>query len=299
VSFNLPAVVFKESPSLDLANGIVLEYTDLRAKAADFNRKTVDRYTRVGFSPLWNTGFLTTTVILGPPAYEGNKDGRIVWRNPELTAYVDLLRSWVTDVNGGAAAQQEFADRYLYEPFTELLRRDRILFYYVSSENLFALSPSRLEGLDFRWLSVQDRVPVLPGGVSVGIPRDARHKAAARVFLRWFYSPESQHSILEESTGGQTRGEAFGIAGGLSSLPEVNERAMAKYHSILIGHIPTPEFLRFPQPLPADWDDIRDSLVRPWLEAVVKRQGDTGESLAVELTQYLKDGIDQLRRDRR
>jgi hypothetical protein len=299
ISLDLPTVVFKASPSTDLSNGIVLEYTDVRAKGADFNAKTGGRYTRVGFSPLWNTGFLTTVAVLGPPAYEGNQDCRLVWKNPELTAQVDMLRSWVRDVNGGAPAQQEFADRYLYEPFTELLRRGRILFYYVSSSELFKLGASRLEGLDYRWLSVDDRIPVLSTATSMGIPRDARHKRAARAFLRWFFSVESQNAILAESSSGKMRGEAFGIAGGLSTLPEVNERALGKYHPILIGHIPTPEFLRFPPALPADWEDIRDTLVRPWLHEAVTRSSDPEQGLAPELTQYLKSGMDQLRRDRR
>lgn len=299
ISLDLPAVVFKESPSTDLPNGIVLEYTDVRAKGADYNSKSAGRYTRVGFSPLWNTSFLTTVAVLGPPAYEGNQDCRLVWRNPELTAQVDMLRSWVRDVNGGAPAQQEFADRYLYEPFTELLRRGRILFYYVSSSELFKLGASRLEGLDYRWLSVDDRIPVLSNAASMGVPREARHKKAARVFLRWFFSVESQNAILAESSAGKMRGEAFGIAGGLSALPEVNERALAKYHPLLIGHIPTPEFLRFPQALPADWEDIRDTLVRPWLREAVTRSSDPEQGLASELTQYLRSGLDQLRRDRR
>jgi ABC-type glycerol-3-phosphate transport system substrate-binding protein len=299
VNVELPAVVFRESPSTDLTNGIVLEYTDLRAKGAEFNARNAGRYTRVGFSPLWNTSFLAAVAVLGPPAYEGNADCRLSWKNPELTTQVDLLRSWVRDVNGGLSGQQEFADRYLYEPFTELLRGGRILFYYVSSSELFRLGASRLQDLDFRWLSVDDRIPVLSQGLSMGIPRDARHKAAARVFLRWFFSAEGQAAILAESSEGKMRGETFGIAGGLSALPEVNERALAQYHPLLIGHIPTPEFLRFPQGLPADWEDIRDSLVRPWLVEAVTRVSDPGQSLAQELTGYLKDGVDQLRRDRR
>ena len=299
ISLDLPAVVFKASPSTDLPDGIVLEYTDVRAKGADFNSKSGGRYTRVGFSPLWNTSFLATVAVFGPPSYEGNQDCRLVWRNPELTAQVDMLRSWVRDVNGGAPTQQEFADRYLYEPFTELLRRGRILFYYVSSSELFRLGAARMEGLDYRWLSVDDRVPVLSNVASMGIPREARHKRAARAFLRWFFSVEAQNAILAESSAGKMRGEAFGIAGGLSTLPEVNERALAKYHPLLIGHIPTPEFLRFPEALPADWEDIRDTLVRPWLQEAVTRSTDPEQGLGPELTQYLKSGMDQLRRDRR
>ena len=80
----------------------------------------------------------------------------MTWRNPELTAQVEVLRSWIRDVNGGVAGQQEFADRYLYEPFTELLRRGRILFSYVSSGELFGLGTARLQDQYLRALQVAE-----------------------------------------------------------------------------------------------------------------------------------------------
>ena len=298
ISFNLPAVVFRSSHAQELGAGFVEDVADLKATAAGFNAVSGDRITRMGFSPLWDRSFLVTTAVFGPPSFDGGADGRMTWRSAELLSAVRLLRDWVGRVNGSMAAQQEFTDRYLYGPYTELLRQGRIEFYQVSSRELFGLSPSRLDGLDYRWLSIGERIPVLADVVSVGIPRGARHKGAARAFLRWFLSAESQEAILADSTSGQTRGEGFGIAGGFSTLPEVNERSLARFYPILLGHILTPDLLRFPQALPTDWKEIRDTLVLPWLVDVVKRTREPDEGLAQELTLFLRDGVEELRRDR-
>lgn len=295
VSFGLPAVVFKETPAASFDTGVLLEVADLRRRAAEFNRKSGDRFTRVGFSPLWDPSFLVTAAVLGPPSYDSTQDCQTVWRSAELDAAVGDLRVFVSDVNGGAAAQQEFEDRYLYEPYTELLRRDRILFYPVTSTELF--DPTPAEGVGFRWLAVEDRIPVLADVLAAGIPRRAAHKGAARVFLRWFLTPATQQAILSYPAG-SVRGESFGVAGGFSTLVLVNERVLVRAYPALIGHIPTPAFLRFPQPLPSDWPEISESLVRPWLEEAVVGTGEAAASLSQSLARRLSDGVEQLRRDR-
>ena len=294
VSFQLPAVVSRrDGPAAGTPSGVVLELDDLRRVATGYTQGEGGRLTRIGFSPLWRPEFLYVVAVLAAQSYQVGPDSRIVWNNAELSSSVEMLRRWVGETGGGLEQQEEFASRYLYEPFAKLLRSGRVLYYYVPSRELFNTPPARLEGLDFRWLSAGERIPVLCDVVAAGVPRDARNKSGARSFLCWLCTPAVQEALVADVFASNMEGKAFGVAGGFSALRTVNERILPRFYPSLIGHVPAADFLLFPGPLPVDWPRIRDAVLLPWLQSAV-RDTEAGSAAALP-SRRLEEAVERLR----
>jgi hypothetical protein len=118
----------------------------------------------------------------------------------------------------------------------------------------------------------------------VGIPVEAAHDDAARDFIRWVFSRDTQAALVDAVS--RKRIEEFGIAGGFSSLLSTNREEMPRVYPELLGRIPPPSLLDFPLQVPKNWDDIKEDVVHPWLSSEL-----TGDASAEELQREIRAWI--------
>jgi ABC-type glycerol-3-phosphate transport system substrate-binding protein len=289
VSFNLPAIVFARDAA-PAGDGFLLCLADMAPAARAFNKKTKESFTRMGFSPRWDGGFL---VLAANAAGAGFKEGKpLAWNERGLAAGIESLRAWVAETNGSATLEDDFQFKYLFTPGYQYLSSGRALFAYVDSSGLFTIPEDRRSAFDYRWFSTADgAVPVADDIVYAALPRSGRGKQAAESFLTWFFREESQNAILESSRRSRAIERSFGVVGGFSSIRSVNERIFPLYYPALVGHLPPAEALATPNVLPSDWPELKEAVIAPWLSEVTGRDAlsaNPGEELAARIAEYGK-----------
>jgi hypothetical protein len=274
LNFNLPVVVFQEEALTKEPPELLISLEFMRSQSAAFNMGENEAPTKAGFSPLWNHEFLYYTAVLFEADFRASEIGSIDWSPEGLKSAADFLRSWIEETNGGYEREKAFQDKYLNIPFYKLLEDRRILFYLTDTKSLMSIPQEKRDRLEFRWLSKDGQIPVLDDIYFMGIPRAAQNKRGAYTFLRWILDAQTQTGLMEVNQFKRLMG-VYGIAGGFSSLHEVNERHLAQpnYYPLFLGHIPTTEMLRFPLRLPDRWSDLKNRIIEPWLiEAVINPQ---------------------------
>ena len=263
LSFSLPAVVYYRPAVAAELPSLLLPLDTMRAMSRAFNVTGKNGFTAVGFSPLWNTQFLSHEALLLGARFRSGRNGQAIWDADALSRTAQLIRSWIVDVNGGAAADKAFADRTLVQPSAKLLSARKILFAPMPFAEYFALPEEKRRNLDFRWLSDGKSIPVEDDVLFAGVLRSARNKGGARAFLEWFFSPQTQRSLLDVNQS--RRIGVFCIADGFSSFKSINEKDLPQKYPLLLGRIPPEGLLVFPETLPDDWPAVRDEVILPWL----------------------------------
>ncbi len=264
VSFDLPALAFKKNSRQNSDQLFSLNLASIKEESAAFNTIQGGRFLRMGFSPRWNPQVLYLKTALFNTDFRAELNtNQVGWNEDGLNQAVDFIREWIESVNQGRSMEQQFIDRYLYDPPSKLLSDGRILFTYTSLKDFFYLPPEIRSTFDFRWMASDDIIPVLDDALYIGVPAAADAKPAAYAFLLWFFSQQTQAELISSTQFKRMR--TFGIADGFSSLPAVNENLIPQYFPSLVGHIPPESFLSFPSPLPARWKTIREEVIIPWL----------------------------------
>lgn len=285
VSFNLPALAFLKEGRDGGDQLFSLNLDIIREESAAFNTLQNGNFVRMGFSPRWNPEVLYVKTALFDTGFRsGPEPGSVVWDEGQLDEAVTFIRDWIGSVNQGLEMEQYFIDTYMYDPPIKLLTEGRILFTYTTLRDFFHLQPDIRSSLDFRWMASEGSIPVADDALYIGIPLAADAKPAARTFLLWFFSRETQIELIRSAQFKRMR--TFGIAEGLSSLRSINEEIIPQFYPSLVGHIPPENFLSFPPPLPPRWNSIRKEVVIPWLletaaEAEPERAGSLQERLDV------------------
>ena len=283
-SFNLPVVVFARAAAPPDIDRFVLSDEEIRRLANGFDahaRSLGEAYPerrdpesagdepplpgRVGFSVLWNEGFIYLLAQARGAGFASAEDGAVAIDQARLAATVGAVHDWLQSGPGGIAGHQRFADVYLHLPLHQLAIEGRILLFVTDIASYARLPEEKRELLDFRWLTVDGRIPLLEGYRSFAVPAAADNPAGAALFLRWISQPRVQAHLLEAANFSWLRG--FGLAGGFPALREVSERMLPRSHAFLIGRLPDAALLRVPEPPPIDWAAARRELVQPWLRA--------------------------------
>lgn len=262
LSFRLPAVVFLTSTFRDDLPNLAVTLDYLRESGGAFNQIVRDRHVRMGFSPLWDDRFLYHALRLGGARFRESEEGGVRWDEAGLRAGISFLRSWVEDVNGGFLSSAEFTRKYLYEPMSRLTDEKRILFYLSDGGRLREALEAQSDLADFRWLRGERGLLVDESVVSLAIPRSARNKWGAKIFVDWLLDEATQKRLLEVNQS--KRLSTFGLAGGFSSLRRVTEGDFPQFYPLFIGRIPPAELLDFPEALPAAWETMKGEAVVPW-----------------------------------
>ena len=266
LSFTLPTVVFeKQSVPTDLPP-MILPLDTLQSLGQRYNQVAKNgALSQVGFSPLWNRDFLTSTALLYGARFRAARNGSVLWDENGLEKTVDATRQWFQMVNGGGSADQDFRDRYYQvQPWYKLLSTGRVLFALESFPSFFALPEDKRRDLDFRWLSIGNAIPVNDDALFAGILRSSRNKGRARAFLQWFCNLSEQSGLLDVNQSRRTG--VFGVTDGFSSFRSTNSRDLAQRYPLLLGHIPLENMLVFPDTLADGWQRLRDEVITRWME---------------------------------
>ncbi len=289
VSFNLPAIVFARGAAR-VGDDFVLGMADMAPAAAAYNRKEGGAYSRMGFSPRWDPGFLALLVSAEGAGFREGKP--LAWDEGGLAAGLAAASSWVSSTNGPAEEEDEFQFKYLYTPAYQYAASGRTLFACVDSSEFFTIPEEKRASLDYRWFAASGgSVPVSEDIVYAAVPRAGKGQRAARAFLAWFFREDSQRALLELSRETRAIDASFGVAGGFSSIRAVNEKVFPLYYSALVGHMPPAGALAAPKVLPSDWPELKAEALGPWLVEATGRKvppADPGAELAARIAEQRK-----------
>ena len=273
VSFNLPVVIFSVRNAELVPNSYMLSVDEIRDAASQFNEENERGiYTHMGFAPSWEPEFLYTVAKLNGAHFK-EQGAAFIWDKDSLETTVDYIKRWTEEKNTSSSAEQDFAFKYLYTPKYRQVDSSRCLFAYSTTSRLFSISYEQLGSIDFRWVQQDAQIPVEDNIVMAGIYRRARSPSNAKQFLRWLLNADTQRKLLERSAAMHLNTATFGIAGGFSSLRDVNERLFPSYYHTLLGNLPPEDALQAPHSFPSRWTEFKERIVIPYLEEATKTDG--------------------------
>ena len=275
VSFNLPAVIFSRENAAAVEDNYTLSIEQIKKAGSAFNELHKNgTYSRMGFVPQAGNSFLYFAVKAKGAQFREYKSS-FTWNADKLSDAIAYLKNWSKTVNTSSEAEQDFAYKYLSMPNFKRVTSGRTLFAYITSDALFSLTPEQSEQLDYRWIYENNKIPIEDSFVTLGISKHAKHANAAYDFIEWFLNAETQRAILERKAKQNLDIHQFGIAGGFSSIKEVNEHILPLYKTMLLRNTPPTDMLGIPEKLPADWELIKEQTVIPYLRDEIKNTGDT------------------------
>lgn len=266
LSFNLPAIIFSQENSARLSDSYTITIEQIRQANREFNEKNENstQFSKIGFTLLDNSEFLCLTTKIMDADFHKTKTS-VTWNDDLLFDCISYLRNWLVIENGGASVESDFAYKYLSMPSYRKVGTDRCLFAYIKSDDLFSLSSEQTSNLDYRWISDDGKLPLEDSLCMIGISTKSKHTAEAKIFLKWLLSVETQRNILDIKSVSHFDTDTFGIAGGFSSLQEVNEQILPAHYTMLMSNIPQPESLQIPAELPPLWNTIKERVITPYL----------------------------------
>lgn len=265
VSFNLPAMIFSKKYENLVGTDHYLDVNQIKKTATSFNSKnTKDSYTAIGFGPSWNSEFLYTLTKLNGANYR-EKGTSFLWNTESLAASVSLLRDWTKSSNTDTTTEQNFQFRYLYMPFYRQVTSGRCLYAYTTSDDLFTLTDAQSSSISFRWIMHDNKIPVEDNLLTMGIYSGAEHAELAEEFISWFLKEETQQKLIERTESMKLDTVNFGIAGGFSSIRDVNEKYYPAFYRQLLGNMPSEEYLTLPNILPFRWESLKANVILPYL----------------------------------
>jgi len=261
--------MFKTENFSEQPESIVLTLDEMRRECLAFNEQSKPRRQVMGFVSWWFPEFLYTQAELHSSNFSETEGGQLTWNQDNLENTIKNFRTWSEEVNGGISAERDFADKYLYDPTEKLLNNGRILYAFGDVRDFFSIPHEKRQDLDFRYAGENSRIPVRDGIVFLGIPKRAKNRKAAVDFITWFFQSETQGRCIDTSHFKRMR--TFGIADGFCPFPSVNDKFFPQYYPDIGGRIPPEEFLKFPEPLPTDWPEIKEEVLLPWMVKEVTR----------------------------
>ncbi|MDR1420440.1 MAG: hypothetical protein LBI86_08715 [Treponema sp.] len=269
VSFNLPALVFARDRETRPSSPFTIGFDEIKALGKAYNLERRGVYTRMGFSPAWNTQFLFIITALSGVSFR--EASPVAWDAAALERAAGLACEWTNGANTGVREEEDFVFRYFFEPPEKLALSGRILFTYMDSADFFTLPGG--PALDFRWIAEENVIPLNEETVYYGICKKGRAKKASNAFTRWFFQTDTQRSILEKSRNNRLMETSFGIAGGFSAMRTVTEGIFPRFYPHLLDHMPPGDFLSPPNILPRDWTAIKEQVILPYLNERIRGGG--------------------------
>lgn len=269
VSFNLPAIIFSTKNHELVEDNYTLSLDEIRRIGSEYNKKNkTGAYTRIGFTPLSNSGFLYLVTKLNGVDLREEKQ-KIIWNQEKLEQSVNYMRDWISTENTSAQVEEDFAFKYLFMPYYRQVASDRTLFAYTTSDQLFkTMNELELE-LEYRWICMDDQIPIEDDFTMLGIYKKAENLVGAIEFITWFFQSESQQQILNRKAEMALETDLFGIAGGFSAVRDVNEHILPTYYTQLLSNLPPSQMLKVPQKLPVRWESYKTSVVEAYLNTAV------------------------------
>lgn len=265
VSFNLPLMVFSIRNESLVGNDHYLDFEHIKKISSKFNTMNdKETYTNMGFGPSWNNEFLYTLTKLNGVSYR-EKSTSFLWDQEAMKNSINQVKYWTSFCNTDTTAEQNFQFKYLYMPFYRQVTSGRCLLSYTTSDKLFTLTDSQSSSVSFRWIVQDNKIPVEDNILTMGLYKGAENSAQAEVFISWFFNEETQQKLIERTENMKLDSVNFGIAGGFSSIREVNEKFYPAYYRQLLGNMPPEDFLTLPNILPYRWESLKTNVILPYL----------------------------------
>ena len=284
LSFNLEGLMIKKGDKGISSTLISLD--QMQTLSAGYNAKPEAKYQTMGFSPAWtqNAGMMLARLM--NVDFRENAIGTLIWNEDALTQAVDYARTWIRDTNGGFSKDQEFIQKYLYDPGHKLLNTSppRIRFFPTTLSSFARLPSQDRDPLDIVWLHHEEKIEVLENIVFAGILKQSKVKPIAKDFLVWLASEQTQKMLLESARFKRIR--TFGIANGLSTLITINENTFPRYYPFLVGRIPPSKYLHFPSALPSEWQQLLSDVVNPWIQVKLNRENPSEDTLPEQIRKW-------------
>lgn len=290
VSFNIPAMIFSVKNENLVTNNYTISLDELKESGSKFNKKNKkDKYTSLGFAVQSNADFIYTATRLYGSNFKEDKKDSFTWNKEALDSSIKNLKDWITQENTSIQTESDFVYKYLSETPDKQVTSGRTLFSYVTSDKLFSMSSTQLEKLDFRWLNYNNLIPVEDSIVYMGISKNTKKMLLAVDFISWFFTSETQHTLIERKLKTNLDITQFGIAGGFSSLKNVNEHILPVYYPKMITNIPQAGTFSVPDKKPTSWLKIKSKVILPYLtESIQAEEGKTVQSLEERYTDLKK-----------
>jgi hypothetical protein len=281
ISFNIPAIMYKQGTLSKEVTGTTINPQQLKIEAQLFNERSTAKFPVKGFVPTWTPDFLLKISFINDSGFAETEDGNLIWNNDNLTSSIEFTRDWTENINSGWAEEADFTKTYCYDPGYKLLNAERIGFHYTTLRDFYTIPSEDRSALEYKWLGEETSIPVCRDIVFTGIPKQSTKKKTAEAFIIWLLDAETQKTLLESSHFKRTR--TFGICDGLSSITSVNQLLIPAHYTRMIGAVPGPEYIDFPKNLPAEWQQITNDVLIPWL-----LNQNSEEPLAEPLAETLK-----------
>jgi len=279
VSFNAPMVIFAGDKADQFSNPFTVDFNEMKKLGKSYNAETRGVYTRMGFSPVWDDNFLFVAATLFNASFREAQP--LAWDAPALELAMDFIFEWIREANSNIQAVDDFTFKYYYNPPAKLALSGRILLSYMDSDVFFTLAEDQRSRLDFRWLAEEETIPLNERSVYLGLVKKGRSPKAAEAFLRWFFNPQTQRGLLEQSIQLRIQETSFGIAGGFSAMRPVTEQIFPQFYPDLLRHMPPQDFLSPANILPSNWMALKERVVLPYLHDRA-RQPDNNDILPLE-----------------
>lgn len=273
VSFNIPAMIFSSENKNFIKDNYTISLEELKETGAEFNKTNKKgSYTAIGFAPLSSSDFLYTTTQLRGANFKEDKKKTFTYDKNQLTESIEYLKNWINTENTSVQTESDFVYKYLSETPDKQVTSGRTLFSFITSDKLFSMSEVQLSKIDFRWLNNNNLIPIEDSLIYMGIAKKTKKAALAADFISWFFDSETQHLLIERKFKSNLDTVQFGIAGGFSSLKDVNEHILPVYYPAMLTNIPQAGTFTISDRKPAKWNEIKSKVILPYLEDAVRAE---------------------------
>lgn len=272
ISFNLPAMIFSKKNESFVESERFLNPEQIKTFSAAFNKKNKNgSYTAMGYAPSWDTDFMYLVTKLYGAAYH-EKGTSFIWNEKAMENSISKIRQWTDTCNDSTSTEQNFQFRYLYMPGYKQVATGRCLFSHTTSDKLFTLTDAQITDISFRWIEQDNKIPVEDNILSIGLYKKAEHSPQAEKFISWLMKIETQQLLIERTESMKLDTVNFGIAGGFSTLREINEKFYPTYYRHLLGNMPPEQFITLPNILPYRWNSLKSNVIIPYLKDITNTE---------------------------
>jgi ABC-type glycerol-3-phosphate transport system substrate-binding protein len=288
VSFNLPALIFSSETSELPKSDFSISLDSIQELSGEFNSKKNGVYSKMGFSPRWDSEFLYIATQLFNTDFEEDTP-LFSCDEVALQKAITYLKNWTDTINTSPTTEDDFQFKYLYDPPYKLVMKGKNLFSFMTSDEFLVLPQDKIQNIDFRWIEKDGQTSVKDKIIYLGVCRNAKNLEAAEAFISWFFDEKNQKAMLDRSRSMGTMDQTFGISGGFSSLTAVNEKNFPLFYPSLLGHLPPKDNLAVPKILPNNWELCKSEIVIPYLEDAVRaRNGAAVKSLDSRISDWIR-----------
>lgn len=268
ISFNLPLMIFTKDNENLLPNDYLISLDELRDISALYNKKNSRGiFTSIGYAPRWNEDFMYTVAKMQGSDFKfsDKKEDRFTWNQQNLDSAISYMKNWTLSNNDSSNAEEDYAFKYLYMPEYKLVASNRCFFEYTTSDSFFVLPADKINGLDYRYLCYNDKIPLDDDIVFLGLYKKSENTTNAEKFIVWLLNEDTQAKVLERNHKMKLNTLTFGVLGGFSSLQSVNEKVLTKYNPGLRKNLPLADYLQPTNLYPEQWETIKESVICPYL----------------------------------